>query len=51
VRLRYVGTTSALVTGPATRQTYAFSTLQPAQLVDARDSIAMLRTRLFVRTP
>jgi len=49
VRLRYLGTASVLVTGPATRQTYAFSTLQPAQLVDARDSSAMLRTRLFVR--
>jgi hypothetical protein len=49
VRLCYVGTASVLVTGPATRQTYAFSTLQPARLVDARDAIAMLRTRLFVR--
>lgn len=50
VRLRYIGGASALISGPATRKTYKFSPMQPAQLVDVRDSIAMLRTRLFVRT-
>jgi len=50
VRLRYIGRASALISGPATRKTYKFSPMQPAQLVDVRDSIPMLRTRLFVRT-
>jgi hypothetical protein len=50
VRLRYIGGASALISGPVTNRTYRFSPLQPAQSVDVRDSIAMLRTRLFVRT-
>ena len=50
VRLRYIGGASALISGPVTNRTYKFSPLQPAQSVDVRDSIAMLRTRLFVRT-
>jgi hypothetical protein len=50
VRLRYIGGASALISGPVTNRTYKFSPLQPTQFVDVRDSIAMLRTRLFVRT-
>src|SRR5262245_6412291 len=50
VRLRYIGGASALISGPATLRTYRFTPLQPVQLVDVRDSIAMLRTRLFVRS-
>jgi len=51
VRLRYIGGASVLISGPATRKTYKFSPMQPSQLVDARDAMSMLRTRLFVRTP
>jgi hypothetical protein len=50
VRLRYIGGASALISGPVTNRTYKFSPMQPVQSVDVRDSIAMLRTRLFVRT-
>jgi hypothetical protein len=50
VRLRYIGGASALISGPVTSRTYRFSPLQPTQSVDVRDSMAMLRTRLFVRT-
>ena len=50
VRLRYLGSASVLVSGPATRRPYAFSPMQPTQQVDARDATVMLRTRLFVRT-
>ena len=50
VRLRYIGGAGAIISGPATNRTYKFSPMQPAQSVDVRDSIAMLRTRLFVRT-
>jgi len=49
VRLRYIGGASALISGPVTNRTYKFSPLQPTQSVDVRDSIAMLRTRLFLR--
>jgi hypothetical protein len=51
VRLRYIGRASALISGPATGNTYKFSPIQPSQLVDVRDAMSMLRTRLFVRTP
>ena len=50
VRLRYLGSASVLVSGPATRRPYTFSPMQPTQQVDARDAIVMLRTRLFLRT-
>lgn len=49
IRLRYLGGSSALIQGPATRLRYFFSGLQPTLVVDVRDARSMLRTRLFVR--
>ena len=47
VKLLYYGHAKVNIRGPVTGALYQFSRLQPAQSVDARDAVAILRTRLF----
>ena len=47
VALRYAGSTSIIVRGPATGKQYAFSPIAPAHPVDPRDAAILLRTNHF----
>ncbi len=49
--LRYVGRSAIVVRGPSTGRQYAFSVVEPAQPVDARDAAVFLRTHYFRREP
>lgn len=49
ISLRYLGANSIAVRGPATGQSYTFTTIHPVCAVDSRDCDALLRTRLFRR--
>jgi hypothetical protein len=50
VRLRYLERSRILVQGPVTGRPYEFSAAKPFQAVDARDAVALLRTRFFSQT-
>ena len=50
VALRYTETSPILVRGPASGRQYRFSGSEPVQAVDARDVVALLRTRFFARS-
>ena len=47
VSLLYYGHAKVDIRGPVTGALYRFSRRQPVQPVDARDAVAILRTRLF----
>jgi hypothetical protein len=51
VTIRYRSGSAILVRGPVTGRQYRFSPERAVQAVDARDVEALLRTRVFVRTP
>jgi hypothetical protein len=50
VALRYTEMSPILVKGPATGRQYQFSGSNAIQAVDARDAVALLRTRFFVQS-
>jgi hypothetical protein len=47
LKLMYCGFAPMNVRGPMSGQLYHFSRLQPVQMVDSRDAVSILRTRLF----
>ena len=47
LRLRYTGASTIAVRGPATGRSYAFSQMQPLQMVDRQDGLVLLRTQYF----
>jgi hypothetical protein len=47
VNLLYYGHAKVNIRGPVTGTLYHFSRREPVQPVDARDVVAILRTRLF----
>ena len=51
VNLLYYGHAKVNIRGPVTGALYQFSRLKPVQSVDARDAVAILRTRLFRQVP
>ena len=47
VAVRYLAGGPVVVRGPLTGRAYSFSGAGAAQVVDARDAVALLRTRFF----
>jgi hypothetical protein len=43
----FLGTGAYLVSGPHSREVYAFSSSEPEQLVDAKDAAALIGSGLF----
>jgi hypothetical protein len=50
IKLLYYGHAAMSVRGPVTGQMYQFSRTTPTLVVDVRDAVSMLRTRLFRQT-
>jgi hypothetical protein len=47
LKLMYYGHVPVNVRGPFTGQLYQFSQQHPVQIVDARDAVSILKTKLF----
>jgi hypothetical protein len=47
MRVRYGGGRPIVVEGPVTGSNYRFSGVDPVQLIDPRDAVALTRTPIF----